>query len=485
MSADPTLTVALFPPGGPPATDEPTPLPGYELIEEIGRGGMGIVYQARQKSLNRIVALKMVLAGGRASAAELDRFKAEAEAVGRLQHANIVQVYEVNEHEGQPFFTLEYCPNGSLAKRLGGKPLPEKEAAELIEDLARAMTVVHAAGIVHRDLKPANVLMASDGTPKVTDFGIAKTQSNSSHTQTGAILGSPSYMAPEQAEGLSKEVGPEADVWALGAILYECLTGRPPFVAATPVETMRQVIDEDPLPPRMLNRALDPDLEKIVLKCLEKEPELRYRSGAELAEDLRRYREGEPIQARSINLLERLQREIGRSQHDAKLRPWGTGLVILGLLIFAAQSVTSCLLVADLPETPSFWIPRGVFLALLVVWLKRYGFGNGFFPTSPVERMLWAIWLGYLLAFSSVFWIVKAEGKGHLDMYPAAFALSGLAWFATAGCVWGGAYVIGLLFLIAAPLMTRMEGSPWAPAVFGLAWGLTLLAVGLRYRRLG
>jgi serine/threonine-protein kinase len=459
--------------------------PGYELLEELGRGGMGVVFKARQKSLDRVVALKMVLAG-RGGPEAIERFRAEAAAVGRLQHANIVQVYEIDEHEGRPFYTLEFCPNGNLTKKLDGKPLPIQDAAELVRDLARAMTAVHNAGIVHRDLKPQNVLMAADGTAKVTDFGIAKTtHEDVVQTQTGIILGTPGYMAPEQAEGRAKEVGPTADVWALGAILYECLTGRPPFLAATPVETFRQVVDQEPTPPRMLNRGIPADLEKIVLKCLEKDPDLRYRSAAELGEDLRRFLDGEPITARSVNLLERLHRELGRSQHEAKLRPWGTGLILLGMLIFLVHSGTSVLLTSGVSEWPAFWIPRSIFLVLFGVWLWKFRYGASFLPTNAIERLLWAVWMGYLFAFASIFWVTRSQGHGHLEMYGAGMALSGLAWFAMGGSIWGGCYIIGLLYMIAAPFMTLLDGSSWAPAVFGLAWGITLLIVGLRYRRLG
>ena len=486
MSHDETISLpTVIDVSSPPAAESSAgAVPGYVILEELGRGGMGVVYKARQVSLNRVVALKLLLAG-RGTVTELDRFRAEAEAVGRLQHANIVAVYEVGELEGRPYYTLEFCPHGSLAKKLAGNPLPSREAAEVVECVARAMTAVHGAGIVHRDLKPHNVLIAVDGTPKVTDFGVAKTGTDS-HTQTGAILGTPSYMAPEQAVGDSRKVGPPADVWALGAILYECLTGRPPFLAPTPVETMRQVLDQDPLPPRALNRQIDPDLEKIVLKCLEKDPAQRYPTAADLAADLRRYREGEPIAARSVNLLERLQRELHRSQHEAKLRPWGTGLMVLGALILVVHTATSLLLVEGVAEWAAFWIPRAGFFVLFGVWLWKYSFGNGFLPTNAVERQLWAIWLGYFLAFASVFWVMRARGEGHLEMYGAGMALSGLAWFATGGCVWGGCYVVGLVYLLAAPFMALyLDRSPWAPAAFGLAWALTLLVVGGRYRRLG
>jgi eukaryotic-like serine/threonine-protein kinase len=217
----------LLPTGPAAVTGTAVAVPNYEIICELGRGGMGVVYQARHIKLNRPVALKMILAGSHAGAADLARFQTEAEAIARLRHPNIVQVYEVGEHEGKPYFSLEFCGGGSLEKKLGGTPLPPKEAASLVETLARAMQPAHEQHVIHRDLKPANVLLAEDGTPKITDFGLAKKLDEAGQTASGAVMGTPSYMAPEQAEG--KAVGPLADVYALGAILYECLTGRPPF----------------------------------------------------------------------------------------------------------------------------------------------------------------------------------------------------------------------------------------------------------------
>jgi serine/threonine protein kinase len=216
-------------------------LPGYEVLGLLGRGGMGVVYKAQQKSLNRLVALKMIVSGAHASEQEVARFRAEAGAVARLQHPNIVQIYEVGEHDGKPFFSLELVDGGSLAERLNGTPLPGRQAAELIKTLARSAQAAHERGIVHRDLKPANVLLTADGTPKITDFGLAKRLDVSTgQTQSGTILGTYSYMAPEQASGKNREVGPAADVWALGAILYECLTGRPPFNGPTIIGILRR-----------------------------------------------------------------------------------------------------------------------------------------------------------------------------------------------------------------------------------------------------
>jgi hypothetical protein len=279
-------------------------VPGYQLLDELGRGGMGVVYKARQVGLGRIVALKMILAGGHAGTADLARFRIEGEAIARLRHPNIVQVYEVGEQEGMPFFSLEYCEGGSLDRKLAGNPMPPEKAAVLVEELARAMHAAHRASVIHRDLKPANVLLTADGTPKISDFGLAKKLDEASQTQTGAVMGTPSYMAPEQAES-KKDVGPAADVYSLGAILYECLTGRPPFRAATPLDTILQVLSSPAVPPAQLNRGVSRDLDTICLKCLHKESSRRYESAQALAEDLRRFVEGSPILARPVSALER------------------------------------------------------------------------------------------------------------------------------------------------------------------------------------
>jgi serine/threonine-protein kinase len=300
----------------------------YELLRELGRGGMGVVYQAWQTSLSRMVALKMILAGAHAGPEELARFRAEAEAVARLQHANIVQIYEVGEHDGRSYFALEYVEGGSLERQLAGAPRPAGEAAALAETLARAVHYAHQRGIVHRDLKPANVLITEDRTPKITDFGLAKilVGARGDPTQTGAVLGTPGYMAPEQASGRPRDVGPAADVYALGAILYELLTARPPFLGQTPLDTLEQVRTHDPVPPRQLQPKVPRDLETICLKCLRKEPAQRYGSAQELADDLRRFQDGEPIRARPTSALERAVKWVRR-------RPTRAALGAAGLIV--------------------------------------------------------------------------------------------------------------------------------------------------------
>jgi serine/threonine protein kinase len=305
-----TGTPETLPPFEPPVGPAGTwpAVPGYEVLSELGRGGMGVVYKARQKSLNRTVALKMILAGAHASADQLRRFRRETEALARLQHPNIVAIYAVEEHEQLPYFAMEFCAGGSLKKRLRSQALPPDEAARLVETLARAVLhAAHDAEIVHRDLKPDNVLFTADGLAKISDFGLAKQLDASRFTPNSAVLGTPSYMAPEMV-GQHHQVGRATDVYGLGAILYELLTGRPPFQGLTPMDVLAQVLADEPVPPSRLRRGVPDGLEAVCLHCLEKRPEARYPTAAALADDLRRVAAGEPPSVQTLSELERLTR---------------------------------------------------------------------------------------------------------------------------------------------------------------------------------
>jgi serine/threonine protein kinase/WD40 repeat protein len=347
LSDDPTWMSGS---GGrePTSVEIPAP-PGYEVIEPLGEGGMGVVYKARQTGLGRLVALKMILGGARARAIDLTRFRDEAQAIAALKHPNIVQIYDLGEFRNQPYFALEYCAGGTLARALNGQPQPSALAARMAEVLAGAIQSAHDRNIIHRDLKPGNVLLAiesksssgaqstmvgegpgADGahdalgdpeaTFKVTDFGLAKrVDDDSGRTLDGSVMGTPSYMAPEQARGDLKAVGRSADVWAVGAVLYELLTGRPPFKGSTVLETLEQVRARDPVPVRQLQPRVPTDLETICLKCLEKDPARRYASAAALADDLRRFRNGHPILARPVGQLTRAYRWCRREPRTALL----------------------------------------------------------------------------------------------------------------------------------------------------------------------
>jgi serine/threonine-protein kinase len=311
-----TLSGATVADAEPGAHREP-PLPAvvgaYEVLAKLGQGGMGVVYKARQRPVNRLVALKMVLAGAHAGREALARFRIEGQAVARLSHPNAVPIYEFGEHEGLPYFSMELLEGGSLAARLAQGPLPVREAAELVRTLAGAVEYAHQARVLHRDLKPGNVLLAADGTPKITDFGLAKLlDEDDGQTCSEMLLGTPSYMAPEQAEARAADIGPATDVYALGTILYQALTGRPPFKAATRAETLRQVIGLAPVPPSRLRREVPRALEAICLKCLEKAPGLRYASAQALADDLGRWLRGEATLARPPRWPGRVGRWLGR-----------------------------------------------------------------------------------------------------------------------------------------------------------------------------
>ncbi len=297
----------------------------YELLEEIARGGMGIVYKARQVSLNRIVALKMILAGQLASDDDVKRFHTEAEAAANLAHPGIVPIFEVGLHEGQHYFSMGFVEGESLARKVAEGPLPPREAAQLIEQVTRAVAYAHKHGVIHRDLKPGNVLMDIDGKPHIADFGLAKrVEDDSDLTRTGQIVGTPSYMSPEQASGNLEEIRPTTDVYSLGAVLYALLTGRPPFQSANTSDTLNQVKTQEPVSPRQLNATVPRDLETVCLKCLEKERHQRYVSAEELADDLRRVINNEPIKAKPVSRFE-------KTRLWCKRRPAAAGLIAISL----------------------------------------------------------------------------------------------------------------------------------------------------------
>ncbi|HVJ84077.1 MAG TPA: serine/threonine-protein kinase, partial [Caulifigura sp.] len=323
----------------------------YELGRELGRGGMGVVFEARQLSLNRHVAIKMILRGEFASAAELARFRAEAESAARLEHPNIVAIYEVGEHEGQPYFSMQHVAGTTLARRLAEGPLPPREAAEVMLPVCRAVAHAHKRGILHRDLKPSNILIDSAGRPLVTDFGLAKRLSSVDSaapglgpvTRSGDLLGTPGYMAPEQAAGNRGQVSPLTDVYALGAILYATITGRPPFQAASPVDTLMMVLEQDPPIPSVINQSADPDLEVIALKALQKPADLRYASADAMADDLQAFLDHEAISARSSHFSQILSRAFRPTHHVAVLENWGVLWMWHGCVVFVLCVLTNLL----------------------------------------------------------------------------------------------------------------------------------------------
>ncbi len=359
---------------------------GYEVLEEIARGGMGVVYKARQTSLNRIVALKMILAGKLASTDDVNRFQVEAEAAANLDHPGIVPIFEIGEHGGLHYFSMGFVQGQSLADRVNDGPLPPREAAEIMRNVAKAVSYAHGKGVIHRDLKPANVLLDAKGEPKVSDFGLAKqVESDSNLTRTGTLIGTPNYMPPEQARCETGDVGPRSDVYSLGAVLYCLLVGHPPFQSANPMDVLSQVLDREPISLRQLNPAIDRDLETIAFKCLTKDPTGRYSSAEEFADDLQRFLHGEPINARPISTLERLFKATKRQPKLA------VSAGLLGMLISTLMQVIAAV--------PALWNLLGASLSSAMMFLvieSVVGCFGGIYSAiilNQKDRLRWTVWI--------------------------------------------------------------------------------------------
>ncbi|MBA4192697.1 MAG: serine/threonine protein kinase [Planctomycetaceae bacterium] len=466
---------------------EPAVIPGYEVLGELGRGGMGVVYRARQVGANREVALKVVLTGSHASPTEVARFRTEAEAVARLQHPHVVAVFEVGEHDGRPFYSMELCPGDTLAKAVSDGPFDPRVAANTVLKVARGVAAAHDAGVIHRDLKPGNVLLTADGEPKVADFGLAKrldAGSDAGLTRTGVIVGTPSYMPPEQAAGV-REIGPAADIYSLGAVLYELLTGRPPFRGPTATDTILLVVTEDPVPPRVVRPDVPRDLDAVVLRCLEKDPARRYRTAATLADDIQRFLDGDPVSAARSGVVGRLAGAIDRVQPHERFASYGSLLLALAPVMLFPEVWNTLALESNWPAAAVMG-GRAV-QAFAFLGLIAYFRGRDLWPRGPAERQLWAVWGGYFLAcfgYGLSGWAMI--GMAHHEVgkfYPGFACLTALAFFSLAANFWGYCGVIGAGFLALAFAM--LAHLPLAPLAFGTAWAVVLVVVGQRLRRLG
>jgi serine/threonine-protein kinase len=462
----------------------------YELLNEVARGGMGVVFRARQKSLHRTVAVKMILAGQLASDDAIRRFYSEAEAAAQLDHSGIVPIYEVGEQAGRHFFSMAYIDGPSLHARLAKGPLPPREAAQVVMRVAEAVAYAHTAGIIHRDLKPHNILLDRDGTPKVTDFGLAKRLGDEGLTTTGEILGTPGYMSPEQAGGKVRELGPLVDVYALGAILYAALTGRPPFQAANAMDTLLQVLDDAPPPPQLLNSLVPTDLQSICLQCLEKDPKRRYASASELAADLQRWLDGELVQASGQTWRAALVRTLSRSRDDVKLRTWGTMLIAFAAITFLAE-VGIYLHALGGPPYPYHWalVVRALqFVAMATVFaLNRAAWRT---TAAATAEHMWSLWLSFIIGCCLTAVIVvelhtvimPGTPLEILAAYPYFCISSGMLFIALGRSFWGYCYAFGGLFLALGLVLPFVL--PYAPLIFGTTWGVLLLLLGMRLRGL-
>ena len=482
----------------------PTALNDYELLDEIGRGGMGVVYRARQKSLDRIVAIKMILLGELATESDQRRFLSEAEAVARLRHPHIVPIHEVGEEAGRLFFSMQYIEGTTLAKQLAGKPIPARDAARLMIPICRAMGEAHRQGVLHRDLKPSNILIDHEGRPYVTDFGLAKrftppdlsvkmTEDSSPEnertvtaaiTQSNAIIGTPGYMSPEQASGSRMEVSELADVYGLGALLYAMLTGRAPFQAASPVDTIMMVLEQDPLPPRYLNRDLDPDLEMIVLKCLQKPSDLRCRTADKLADDLEAFLAGEQVSARSSRFSEILSRMFRETRHAVLLENWGLLWMWHSLVLIVLCVTTNVLQWRGVESRLPFVALWGIGLGCwgIAFWNIRRRSG----PTLFVERQIAHIWAGSIISSTLLFAIEAVLELPVLSLSPVIGVISGTVFLAKAGILSGRFYAEAMALFITAILMAMLQrpGFPnFGLTLFGFVSAACFFFSGWKYHR--
>ncbi len=487
---------------GTPRVDNSLPrrVGNYELLEEIGRGGMGVVYKARQLDLDRIVAVKMLLNARLAGPTEEARFHAEAEAAARLADPHIVPVYEVGEVDDQPYFSMQLIEGTTLAARLDQGPLTPREAAELLIPICRAVDMAHRQGVLHRDLKPSNILIDRTGRPLVSDFGLAKQlQAGQSLTRTGAIVGTPSYIAPEQAAGSRGEVGPASDVYSLGMILYEMLTGRPAFQAPSPVDTVLMVLEQDPLPPRLLNAKADRDLEMVALRCLQKPIALRYASAGELADDLEAYLAGEAIAARSGRFSQVVARLFRETHHAAVLENWGL-LWIWHSLVLLVLCVTTNMLHWLGIEIPGPYVALwavGLAIWAPMVWMLRRRAG----PVTFVERQIAHVWGAGMLASVLLFVIEMMLELPVLQLSPVLGLISGMVFLAKAGILSGSFYIQAAALFGTALLMAFLPDSRLLPipielpaaqielpdvglTLFGFVVAACFFFPGLKYHRL-
>lgn len=477
----------------------PTVVGEYELLEEIARGGMGVVFRARHRLLRREVALKMIRGGPWAGSEEIARFQVEAQAAARFDHIGIVPVYEFGEHEGRPYYTMALIDGPSLAEHIRQGPIAPRQAAAIMRRVAEGVAHAHSKGVIHRDLKPANVLLArraatnkadsvspplaGDGLPfdpRVADFGLAKQSSNDSGlTATGQMVGTPNYMSPEQAAGRTGDVGMASDIYSIGAMLYELLTGRPPFRSDTVLETLRQVCEHQPAPPRLLNAAIPIDIETICLRCLEKDPRQRYASAQEVADELGRFLAGDAIHARSVNLAYRVARALGQRRHAEEFEGWGRAIAAAGFIVFGAHLAIFGLETLDLGRFVAYWIPKSLmFLALfaLLAFYRRHAL----LPANAAERLVWALWGALFCGLASSSLFVWSTGIPSHYSYALSAMFGGFCFFVIGSHLWGGCYALGGLFFLAAPWIAIYPRA--APLCDGLLWCVALGALGFHYR---
>ena len=464
----------------PGALTLPASFGDYDLLEEIGRGGMGVVYRARQRSLDRVVAVKMLLRRELASASDLARFRSEAEAAAKLDHPGIVSVFEVGERDGHPFYSMQYVEGTTLSRRLDAGPLPPRETAAILAAVAEAVDAAHARGVLHRDLKPSNILIDAEGRPHVSDFGLAKRLGgDDSVTHTGAILGTPCYMSPEQAAGSRGDVGPASDVWSLGAILYQMLTGRPPFQAASPMDTILAVLESDPPLPRSIDRRVDRDLELVALKSLQKPSDLRYASAGALAADLRAFLAGDPVAASRGGLGDVVARLFRETHHAVVLENWGLLWMWHSIVVLVLSVTTDVLAWQGITTQWPYLVlwAGGLALWAPIFWALRHRTG----PVTAVERQVAHIWGGAMISSVLLFWVEGLLGLPVLTLSPVLSLVAGGAFFAKAAVLSGAFYIQAAALFATALVMCAFPDCDHI--IFGVVSAACFFIPGYKYFR--
>ncbi len=471
-AADKSMPVVTF--------DLPYQFGDYELLEEVGRGGMGIVYRARQISLNRIVALKMLLRGQFASDTDRTRFQAEAESAAALDHPHIVPVYEVGSHDGHLFFSMKHIQGETLSQKMAKGPIDPTEAARIVGIVARAIDYAHRRGVLHRDLKPSNIMLDEEGQPHVTDFGLAKQVTGAeSLTRTGAILGTPAYMAPEQAAGNRGEVGVTSDVYSLSCVLYHMLTGRPPFSANSPVDVVLKVLEQDAPLPRTVVPSVNRDLEMVTLRGMQKPQDLRYATAANLASDLEAFLSDEPLSAHSGRITQVFSLMFRETHHAAVLENWGLLWMWHSLALIVVCTLTNVLDLSGVNSRVAYFLlwTAGLGTWASVFWVLRRRLG----PVTFVERQIAHVWAASMGSIAMLFPIEYILDLPVLTLSPVLALSSGMVFLIKAGILSGTFYFYAVvLFLTALPMAAFPD---YSHIIFGVVSACCFFFPGWKYHR--